>query len=179
VTAPAYRIRKADRHADRREVSMIDTSFETASVYDVVASARALELVERRLERPLVKRYAMAEAFATWSTWDTAWVAEDGSRACGFAAVEYEGWHARLVLWHLYVARDRRREGIARALLDRVEAHGRALGAHRVWLETTSANVPGIAAYTRLGYALCGADTTLYDTLSYADEAAVYLAKPL
>ena len=48
-----------------------------------------------------------------------------------------------------------------------------------VWLETTSVNVPGIAAYARLGYVLCGADVTVYDTLPYADEAAIYLAKSL
>jgi ribosomal protein S18 acetylase RimI-like enzyme len=82
-------------------------------------------------------------------------------------------------LWHLYVHRARRRSGIGRALLARAEDHGRALGARRVWLETSSVNVPGIAAYERLGYALCGADTTVYDTLPYADEAAVYLAKSL
>lgn len=175
-------IRPVDRKADRRAISAItriDTAFETSSVYDVVVGARAIELVERPLAIPLVKRYPMADALAAWSTWDTGLLAEDGDEVCGFAAVEYEAWHARLVLWHLYVTRARRREGIARALLQAVEAHGRQLGAHRVWLETTSVNVPGIAAYARLGYALCGVDTSLYDTLPYADEAAVYLAKLL
>ena len=88
-------------------------------------------------------------------------------------------WHRRLVLWHLYVARARRRTGIGRALLHEVEAHGRERGARTVWLETTSMNVPGIRAYERLGYRLCGCDTTLYDTLVYADEAALYFSKPL
>lgn len=73
----------------------------------------------------------------------------------------------------------RRREGIGRALLARVEAHGKELGAERVWLETTSVNVPGVTAYARLGYALVGLDTTVYDTLPYADETALYLAKRL
>jgi GNAT superfamily N-acetyltransferase len=175
-------IRTVDRTADRRAISAItkiDTSFETSSVYDVVVGARAIELVERPLATPLVKRYPMADALAGWSTWDTGFLADDSGEVCGFAAVEYEAWHARLVLWHLYVTRARRREGIGRALLEAVEARGRELGAQRVWLETTSVNVPGIAAYARLGYALCGVDTTVYDTLPYANEAAVYLAKPL
>jgi ribosomal protein S18 acetylase RimI-like enzyme len=118
----------------------------------------------------------MDEAFAPWSSWDTGWVAEDPDLV-GFAAVEYEAWHARLVLWHLYVARDARRRGVARALLAEVEAHGRGLGARTVWLETSSVNVPGIEAYARLGYALCGADVTLYDGLAYTDESAIYLSK--
>ncbi|HEX7836662.1 MAG TPA: GNAT family N-acetyltransferase [Kofleriaceae bacterium] len=178
----AIAIRTVDRKADRRAISaitQIDTAFETSSVYDVVVGARAIELIERPLATPLVKRYPMADALAAWSTWDTGFIAADGGEICGFAAVEYEGWHARLVLWHLYVTRTRRREGIGRALLQAVEARGRELGARRVWLETSSVNVPGIAAYARLGYALCGIDTTVYDTLPYADEAAVYLAKPL
>ncbi|HTR56085.1 MAG TPA: GNAT family N-acetyltransferase [Kofleriaceae bacterium] len=173
------RIRAADRGADRAAVSAIDTAFETRVAFDVVVRARGIELVERELAAPLVKRYPMADAFAAWSTWDEGWVAEDGGAVCGFAAVEYEAWHGRLVLWHLYVTRARRREGIARALLAEVERRGRALGAERVWLETTSVNVPGIAAYEQLGYALVGADTTVYDGLPYADEAAIYLAKRL
>jgi len=60
-----------------------------------------------------------------------------------------------------------------------VEAHGTTLGASTVWLETTSVNVPGVEAYGRLGYLLCGADVTVYDTLPYADEAAIYLSKSL
>jgi len=172
-------IRPIDRRRDRAAVSAIDTSFETHTVFDVVVGARSLALVERALPTALTKRYSMAEAFAAWSTWDAGLVAEVDGEVCGFAAVEYEAWHARLVLWHLYVARARRREGIARRLLAEVEADGRRRGARTVWLETTSVNVPGIAAYERLGYSLCGADVTVYDTLPYADEAAIYLSKAL
>jgi ribosomal protein S18 acetylase RimI-like enzyme len=164
--------------ADRPGICALDTSFETATVFDVVTTPRRIELVERPITPPLVKRYAIADAFAHWATWDVGFVAED-SKICGFAAVEYEAWHARLVLWHLYVAPQRRREGIGRALLERVEAYGKKLGARRVWLETSNVNVPGIAAYERLGYELCGVDTTEYDTLAYEAEAAVYLAKRL
>jgi GNAT superfamily N-acetyltransferase len=113
--------------------------------------------------------------------WDTGFVAidDDTGRITGFAAVEYEMWHARLVLWHFYVTPERRRHGLGRALMARVEDHGRDCGARRVWLETSNVNVPGIAAYARLGYTLCGADTTLYDGTSTASESAIYLSKPL
>jgi ribosomal protein S18 acetylase RimI-like enzyme len=162
--------------ADRPGICALDTSFETATVYDVVTTPRRIELVERPITPPLVKRYPIDDAFAPWASWDVGFVAED-SQICGFAAVEYEPWHARLVLWHLYVATERRRAGIGRALLERVEAYGKKRGAHRVWLETSNVNVPGIAAYERLGYALCGSDATLYDTTDAEAETAVYLAK--
>ena len=171
-------IREMDPRADRADVAAIDTSFETTSVFDVVVTPRRIELVERALVAPLVKRYPIEEVFAHWARWDTGFVAED-ERICGFAGVEYESWHARLVLWHLYVAPERRREGIARGLLARVERHGRELGARRVWLETSNINVPGIAAYARLGYALCGVDTTHYEATPAATESAIFLSKPL
>jgi ribosomal protein S18 acetylase RimI-like enzyme len=174
-----YMIRVVDRKADRRAISAIDTSFETSVVFDVVVGQRTIELVERSLPNPLRKSYPMGDAFAAWSTWDTGFCAEDERGVYGFAAVEYEAWHARLVLWHLYIDRARRREGIGRALIARVEEYGRTLGAQRIWLETTSVNVPGVLAYERLGFRVVGLDETVYDTLPYADEAAIYLAKSL
>ena len=164
--------------ADRTGICALDTAFETSTIYEVVATPLRLELVERPTP-PLVKRYAIADAFAHWATWDVGFVAEDNTQICGFAGVEYEAWHARLVLWHLYVSPAQRRTGVGRALLDQVEAHGRKRGARRVWLETSNVNVPGIAAYQRLGYSLCGVDTTEYDTLEYEAETAVYMAKRL
>lgn len=167
-----------DRQRDRAGVEAIDTSFTTDVVFDVVARPRSLELVERRLSVPRTKRYPIAEAFAHWAQWEHACVAEDDARIVGFAAWALEAWHERLTLWHLYVQPAWRRRGVGRALLAEVEAEGRRAGARRVWLETSNLNAPGIAAYERLGYALCGADTTLYD--GYADdEQAVYLTKRL
>jgi GNAT superfamily N-acetyltransferase len=164
---------------DRDGIEAIDTSFTTPTVFDVIVKPRGIELVERTLEVPLVKRYPMADAFAEWSTWDTAFVAVDDAKIVGFAAVEYAAWHRRLVLWHLYVSPERRRQGVGRALLEHVEQYGRRRKALRVWLETSSVNVPGMRAYERLGYALCGCDVTLYDDLPYANETALYLAKSI
>lgn len=172
-------IRDLDTDADRAGILALDTSFETPTIYDIAISPLSIQLVLRTLPRPRIKRYPIADVFAHWAQWDTGWVAAESNRITGIACVEYESWHSRLTLWHLYVAADRRRAGIARALLARVESHGRSLGAHRVWLETSNINVPGIAAYAHLGYTLCGADTTLYDGLPYADESALYLSKPL
>ncbi len=62
----AFTIRALDRATDRRGVEAIDTSFETTSVFDLVASHRAVELVERPLEQPLGKRYSIREVFARW-----------------------------------------------------------------------------------------------------------------
>jgi ribosomal protein S18 acetylase RimI-like enzyme len=171
-------VRELDRAADRRGVEAIDTTFETSSVFELVASARRLELVERPLARPVAKRYSIGEVFAHWARWDHGWVAESDGEVRGFATVEHEPWHGRLVLWFLYVAPDWRRRGVGRALLARVEDHGRELGASHVWLETSNVNVPGVAAYERLGYRLCGADALYYGDYM-PGETAIYLAKSL
>jgi GNAT superfamily N-acetyltransferase len=71
-----------------------------------------------------------------------------------------------------------RRRGIGRGLLERVEAYGRKVGASHVWLETSNVNVPGVAAYNRLGYTLCGADRLYYGSYM-PGETAIYLAKML
>lgn len=170
-------IRKLDRARDRRGVEAIDTAFDTDRVFDVVTTARRLDLVERRLDQPLTKRYSIGEVFAPWAGWDAGWVAEDDAIR-GFATVEYEPWHARLVLWFLYIAPAFRRRGVGRALLEQVEAHGRTVGASHVWLETSNVNVPGVTAYERLGYSLCGADRLYYGDYM-PGETALYLAKLL
>jgi ribosomal protein S18 acetylase RimI-like enzyme len=172
-----FTVRDLNRVTDRRGVEAIDTAFETSSVFDVVTTDRRLELVERRLDTPITKRYSIAEVFAGWARWERGWVAEDGAIR-GFAAIAHEPWHERLVLWFLYVEPAWRRRGVGRALLERVEDHGRAVGATHVWLETGTANVPGVAAYTRLGYTLCGMDRLYYGSYM-PDEAAIYLAKML
>src|ERR1041385_7517518 len=83
-----FAIREMDRAADRSGVAALDTSFRTTSVFDVVVAPLRIELVERALTAPLIKRYPMEDVFAHWAGWRTGFVAED-DRICGVAAVGY------------------------------------------------------------------------------------------
>jgi ribosomal protein S18 acetylase RimI-like enzyme len=173
----AMRIRELDRAKDQRAIEDIETAFDTDVIFELLARERSIELVERKLESSITKRYSIREVFAPWAGWQRGWVADDdGVR--GFAAVAYEPWHQRLVLWFLYIDTGWRKRGLGRALLEQVEAHGRAVGATHVWLETSNVNVPGVRAYNRLGYSLCGADTLYYGAYMKG-ETAIYLAKML
>lgn len=171
------KIRELDRAADRAAVEAIDTSFETTSVFELVTTARAIELVERPLPAPRTKRYSIGEVFAPWVSWDRGWVADDGG-VRGFATVEHEPWHQRLVLWFLYIDPPWRRRGVGRALIERVDQYAREVGANHIWLETSSVNVPAVRAYERLGFSLCGADRTHYGPYM-PGETAIFLAKSL
>jgi ribosomal protein S18 acetylase RimI-like enzyme len=170
------RIRELHRRKDRAAVEAIDTSFETDVIFDVVTRERSITLEERRLAQPMTKRYSIDEVFASWASWQRGWVAELDGVICGFATVEYVPWHQRLVLWFLYIEPAARRRGVGRALLAEVEQHGREVGATQVWLETSNVNVPGVRAYERLGYALCGVDSLYYGKYM-PGESAIYLAK--
>ncbi|MFT3924249.1 MAG: GNAT family N-acetyltransferase [Myxococcales bacterium] len=174
----AFHVRELNRARDRRAIEALDTGFETDSIFELVVRPRGLELAERGLERPMTKRYAIDEVFAPWARWERGWVAETNDGVRGFAAVQHEAWHERLILWFLYIDRDSRRQGLGRALLEHAEAHGRSLGASHLWLETSNVNAPGVRAYERLGYSLCGADARYYGSYM-PGESAIYLAKTL
>ncbi len=171
-------IRELQRRKDRAAVEAIDTSFETDVIFDVVTRERGIALEEQRLPQPIIKRYSIDEVFASWARWQRGWVAEVDGVIRGFATVEYEPWHQRLVLWFLYIEPGHRRRGVGRALLAEVEQHGREVGATQVWLETSNVNVPGFRAYERLGYALCGVDALYYGAYM-PGESALYLAKSI
>ena len=53
----------------------------------------------------------------------------------------------------LYVKPSARRRGVARALLTAVEEEARASGAHRLSLQTETANVRASELYARTGFA--------------------------
>lgn len=77
-------------------------------------------------------------------------------QACGFITATV--MPASLMLgtaWSirdLYVAPQRRRGGIARALLQYVVEHARAAGAYRVSLQTEAHNTPALRLYTTVGF---------------------------
>lgn len=62
-------VRELDKAKDRRSVEAIETGFETDTIFDLVVGERSLELVERRLQKPLLKRYSIGEVFAPWARW--------------------------------------------------------------------------------------------------------------
>jgi ribosomal protein S18 acetylase RimI-like enzyme len=172
-------VRPASLPRDAEAIGRLDTAFTTSAVYDVVASDVAITLTLRSLAQPLIKRFPLDDLTSPQRPYDHAWAAWDGERCVGFAATSYEPWNRRLTLWHLYVDPSLRRQGIARQLLKSVEPHGQAHGARHLWLETSSLNVPGVAAYRALGFSLTGADLTLYDGTDAEGETALFFSRPI
>jgi ribosomal protein S18 acetylase RimI-like enzyme len=94
-------------------------------------------------------------------------------QACGF--ITATAMPASLILgtaWSirdLYVAPQCRRSGIARALLQHVVDHARAVGACRVSLQTEAGNTPALSLYTAAGFQAVDGLTLLNLTLADDD----------
>jgi ribosomal protein S18 acetylase RimI-like enzyme len=173
-------IRLASLPEDAEAINTLDTSFTTNAVYEVTQDDAGFSLTLKGIDPPLWKRFPIEDLLLATRPWRDAWLAEDGTGSiCGFAAASYEAWNSRLIIWHLYVAPAFRRHGVGRALLDAIHAHASALGARHVWLETSSLNAPGVAAYRSLGFSLTGLDLTLYDGTAAEGEVALFFSRPV
>ncbi|MEU4768682.1 GNAT family N-acetyltransferase [Actinosynnema sp. NPDC023794] len=160
--------------ADLDQVAALDDSFTTDTVLEVVAAPEGFTLRPTPVDPPLHKVFPPDD-----DPDGTVFVAADGPRVRGFVTVDLEEWHRRLVIRQVTVAPGHRGRGIGRALVEHACAHGREHGALTAWLETSSVNVPAVRAYRRLGFALCGLDTTFYRGTPAGGEVALFFARDL
>lgn len=168
-------IRPAVLPRDVERIAAIDTAVHSTSV--LAANAGPEGIVLRSVPQTVTKVFPLEDLEDPDRPWDVAWVATDGSQIIGFAAVGFQAWNQRLVLWHFYVDAGRRGQGLGRRLMEAVLNHARSLGARHVWLETSNQNQPGVAAYQALGFSLTGLDLTLYDATPSEGEFALFFSR--
>ncbi len=77
-------------------------------------------------------------------------VAEEGGVIVGSAIASFDGWRA--YVYHVAVHPDRRREGVARALLEEAEHYLLSAGARYVFVAVHEANTDGLALVASEGY---------------------------
>jgi len=171
-------IRPAEVERDAALIRSVDTSFETAAILDVQSDRSGFRLVEKPVDPPVVKSFPLDDLDGG-QEWESAWLALDGGQAVGVVATQYERWNRRATVWHLYVSPSHRALGIGRLLLETALAAAREAGARTAWVETSNLNLPGVRAYERLGFRLCGLDTSLYHSTPAAGEVALFLCRPL
>ena len=174
----AITIRLAELPADNPGIEAIDASFETDTLFLVDEASRGFRLTATSIARR-TKRFRVYDLARPDRDWDEAHVAVDGDRIIGFVATSWQFWNRRLVLWHVYVDRSCRGQGIGHMLLEPVFARAKKHKALCLWLETSSLNAPGIAWYERQGFRLGGLDTTLYSGIEAAEEVGLYFVKTL
>ena len=170
-------IRPAVLADDAAAIAALDTSVQTTNV--LAASAGPQGIILRSIPQTVTKRFPLDDLDDPERPWTTAWVAVDEAQIVGFAAVGFQAWNRRLVLWHFYVDASRRGQGLGRRLMDVVLEAAKARGARHVWLETSNQNPPGVAAYQALGFILSGLDLTLYDGTPSEGEFALFFSRPV
>jgi GNAT superfamily N-acetyltransferase len=164
---------------DLQGILGLDTSFETDRIYRVEIIESSFQLVETSAK--VKKKYTLdTDELARLSAQHFSVVASIGSEIAGLAAAEYVDWNRRVILHHLYVARDHRRSGIGGLLLQSVTAWSRTTTARCLWLETQNVNIPAIRFYRRAGFSLSGFDASLYDSNNVDPrEVGIFFSKPL
>jgi ribosomal protein S18 acetylase RimI-like enzyme len=152
------------------EYAAIPITFTVESVLDagrLVAGSNA-EWETRRVERPYTKDYdAIAERPTDWpALWDVSrWrmsIARAEGLPIGGLTLAFdppnvkmlEGRQDLAVIWDLRVRPERRRRGIATALLARAEEWARAHGAAELKVETQDINVSACSFYSSHGFEL-------------------------
>ncbi|MEU6983438.1 GNAT family N-acetyltransferase [Streptomyces sp. NPDC046324] len=185
----AYRVAGPD---DQSAIAALDDSFSTEYVYEVAAGDVGFGLRLVAVDPPLVKVFPVEDGPGDEGP-DGDGRSDDGpgddlheivavdadDTPVGFIAVGVEEWNRRLVVHQVTVHADHRGRGIGGELMRRALAHGRERGARTAWLEVTSVNVPAVRAYRRMGFRLCGLDTTLYTGTESEGETALFMARAL
>lgn len=117
-----------------------------------------------RFPRSYMRRVINNPASATW-------VAEQTDQMAGFAIVEWSGDppDRSAYIQTLEVAPEHRRRGIARELLNRLEASAQAAGAGEIWLHVDTENAAAIELYRAHGYQPQGREEHYYGRRRPAD----------
>ena len=120
---------------------------------------RVMEIERAAFSHPWSEELVRRELGHEFSTVLLATAGADGG-VQGFAVV----WlvHDELHVLNVAVAPEARRHGVARAILDQVEAQGREQGARVSMLEVRRGNAPAIALYRALGYREVGVRPRYY-----------------
>ena len=163
--------------SDAEALYELDASFVTDRVYAVRRDGLSFSLIEEIRVPAVTKRYACTLTEERIGRSLIAIAACEKSRIRGYAVVEREDWNRRAVITDFFVDRCARRRGIGRKLMEQV--FRLAENAARVlWVETQDVNLPAIAFYRRMGFEVCGFDSTLYDGKD-GGEVAVFLSRGL
>jgi streptothricin acetyltransferase len=101
-------------------------------------------------------------------------------KVIAFAICEAQPWNRSLMIWEFHVGQHYQRQGIGRALMERVVARAAQDKFRIVSLETQNTNVGAIRFYRSLGFSLEALDLALYTNHDVEDgEVAFFMKRKL
>lgn len=173
--ASGITIKEIDQDIDEQSLALLDTSFTTDMIYEVEQDPHSFRLVPKILEIPIKKQYKI-EAEQDKKLWERIIIAQENDEICGFLAYAFQNWNQRMAVWHFYVQFEHRRKGIGTLLMERLLQKAKDCAAKSIWIETSNINYPAIQMYQKLGFSICGLDTSLYKGTECSDEQAIFLS---
>ena len=169
-------IRPCDPERDMQRLMSLDVTYLSHGCLLVEEFQQGLALVEQSWGAPHSLTFPIDLATPKGKV---SWVAEFNERLVGLISVEFQEWNRRLSIWDFYVDAAKRKQGIGRRLIQVAVDYGTTAGAKVAWAETSNCNLPGIEAYKRLGFHVCGFDASLYCGALAKGQFAVFLAREL
>ncbi|MGW2185501.1 GNAT family N-acetyltransferase [Streptomyces sp. NPDC001719] len=168
-----YRVATSD---DRKRAEAIDNSFTTDTILEVTAADGEFRVRPVPVDPPVRKVYPDDEDETEGGEHVIVALDAEGE-VCGAITLAYATWNRRLHIADLRVSPSHRGQGIGAALMEQALTHGRELTARTAWLEVTNVNAPAVRAYRRLGFAVCGLDTSLYVGTESEGEVALFMSR--
>ncbi len=159
--------------ADLPRLDQIDANFESNRFLAVEKSIDRLDASWRLIERPLEPPFASTD-YAFQPDERAALIArlrqadglylmvEDGARPVALIDVETERWRRAANVWHVFIDRAYRRQGLGTQLMQRAIDWARGAGLRGIVCETQTNNWPACRFYQKLGFQLCGIDDHFY-----------------
>lgn len=163
-------------------ICALDVSYTTDHIYRLDRAPLSLTLVPERQDRPLRRAYEpLSTELEQLRGMPHVAVAEDDvGQILGMIAVGFEEWNRRARVDHIFIATDRRGQGIGHALMDDAIAFARQRGAWCLVAETQAANYPAARFYQSVGMRLCAIDDHFYDPSGFGgDDVAIFFALDL
>ena len=159
--------------ADVSRLDRIDANFESRRCLDLEKSVDGLGVVWRLVERPLdppfvTTRYHFqpgerAALIERLGENDGLYlIAEEGDRPAALLDVERERWRNTANVWHLFVDRDYRRQGLGTQLMQRAIDWARSVRLRAIVCETQTNNWAACNFYRKAGFELGGIDDHYY-----------------
>jgi len=170
-------LRAINWESDGQALHKLDASFVTDRVYTVRRDGLSFSFGEEARDPAVAKHYDCTLTKERIRRSLIAIAACEEKEIRGYAVVEREDWNRRAVITDFFVDRRARRRGIGSKMMQRIVRLAKQ-SARILWVETQDVNFPAIAFYRRMGFEVCGFDSTLYDGKDVR-EVAVFLSRSL
>lgn len=170
-------VRDIDWETDADSLCRIDSGFETNQVLELSQQDLSFSFEKAKRNPSVSKRYEFSLTPEVLDEADTSLVAIEKNVPIAYLVSVREEWNSRLVISHFYVDRNYRGRGAGRALFSELLRRIPDRTRH-VFVETQNVNLPAIAFYRKMGFAICGFDAALYDG-EEKGEVAIFLSLPI